>query len=392
MKLQISILLLTIASIVGCNAQTDGYTIDGLIEGAGDGQAILSMRDDAGTTIISDTVVLKGGKFTFTGTTPYVDFASIRIAPAGFEPTDIRLILENVRMKVSGHWSDMYERDGETVKFTVEGSPNNEVHQQLGRVWREMLEHPDLPGLKEMFDKMLTIDFEDPEQSAEWYAMDPVFRPLFNKYNELKKAEELRIVRANPSVESAGYWLTFMKNDLSLEELEEIVGGFTPNVQQSRMTADVRENIEIRGNIEPGRPAPDFTLAQRDGATVTLSDLRGSIVVVDFWASWCGPCRMSFPWVREFYAEYNPKGVGIIGVSIDEKRSSWERALDEEKLPWAQVLDTPSEGLKSNNTAGRYNILAIPTLVLVGRDGRIVAHGHFDREELTKMVDELLAK
>lgn len=391
MKLHILTFLLAFASVTGCKGQVGGYTIDGFIEGAGDGQAILLMGGDNRATIINDTVVMRNGKFTFTGTAPHVNFASIRIAPRGAEPLAFTLILENVRMKIGGRWDDMYERDGETGKFTIEGSPNNDVYRQLGRVFWEMQDHPDLPGFKEMMEKMLSLDFDDPDDVAEWNKMQQVYRPLYNKFTELKREEELRIIRANLSLEAAGYWLGFLKNDIPLDELEDVFNSFTPNVQQSRMVAEVRENIAIRGNIEPGRQAPDFTLPRRDGSTVTLSDLRGSIVVIDFWASWCRPCRASFPWMREFYAEYNAKGVEILGVSIDEKRASWEKALDEEKLPWPQLLNTRSKGVKSN-AEDLYNILAVPTFVVIDSDGKIVAHGHFGREELTEIVDMLFAK
>jgi peroxiredoxin len=146
----------------------------------------------------------------------------------------------------------------------------------------------------------------------------------------------------------------------------------------------------LRQRIEPGRPAPEFTLARRDGSLLSLSDFRGKVVVLDFWASWCKPCRASFPWVREFYKEYKDKGIEIIGMSIDSNRASWEKALDEEQLPWPQVIDETVKG--SYRVEELYHVLAVPMFVVVDKEGKIVLRAHMEKKELSAVVEEVLKK
>ena len=215
-----------------------------------------------------------------------------------------------------------------------------------------------------------------------------VYRKEFDAYMARVKEEQLKIIVANPSVETAAYQLYFMMNEMPLEQLEQIFGLFDEKVGESELASEVRACIELRQRIEPGRPAPEFTLARRDGSLLSLSDFRGKVVVLDFWASWCKPCRASFPWVREFYKEYKDKGVEIIGMSIDSNRASWEKALDEEQLPWPQVIDETVKG--SYRVGELYHVLAVPMFVVVDKEGKIVVRAHMEKKELSAVVEEVL--
>lgn len=186
------------------------------------------------------------------------------------------------------------------------------------------------------------------------------------------------------------YELGYMKDNMTLEQLEQVFGQFDVKVQQSKWGKAIRESIELRQRIEPGRLAPEFTLARRDSSLVSLADYRGKVVVLDFWASWCRPCRASFPWVREFYEEYREKGVEIIGVSIDENKASWEKALDEERLPWPQVIDEIEKG--RSRVGGLYHVLAVPMFVVVDKEGKIVVRAHMEKKELSAVVEKVLGK
>jgi peroxiredoxin len=138
--------------------------------------------------------------------------------------------------------------------------------------------------------------------------------------------------------------------------------------------------------IRVGEVAPDFELPNTEGKQVRLSSLRGWYVLIDFWASWCGPCRQENPAMVRLYREYNKLGFEILGVSLDESKERWEGAIGKDGLPWIHVSDL--RGWQS--AAGKfYSVNAIPKTVLLDKEGKVIALG-LRGEELRERIIELL--
>ena len=135
-----------------------------------------------------------------------------------------------------------------------------------------------------------------------------------------------------------------------------------------------------------GRPAQEIELPTLKGDSLRLSALKGKVVLLDFWASWCGPCRASNHSLVKLYEKYKNKGFEIFSVSIDESRKEWERAIKRDRITWLQVNDNKGWYGK---TPTSWNIYEIPTSFLIDKDGRLVAMD-LEGKELEAMLKDLL--
>src|SRR5258708_865552 len=119
-------------------------------------------------------------------------------------------------------------------------------------------------------------------------------------------------------------------------------------------------------------PAADFTLKTPSGEDLQLSSLHGQYVIVDFWASWCMPCRASIPHLKDIYASYHTEGLEIVSVSIDARSEAWKRAVEQEQMPWKQALDTYTGENNFADVSGSYGIRAIPYTLLLDKEGKVI--------------------
>jgi thiol-disulfide isomerase/thioredoxin len=140
------------------------------------------------------------------------------------------------------------------------------------------------------------------------------------------------------------------------------------------------------GAVDAGQPAPDLSIKSADGKPLALADLRGKTVYLDFWASWCGPCRQSFPWMNAMHDKYAASGLAIVAVNVDQKRADADRFLTQFPARFTVVYDAPGITPKS------YGIKAMPTSVLIDRDGRVThVHNGFRNEERDALEEKIRA-
>jgi len=174
--------------------------------------------------------------------------------------------------------------------------------------------------------------------------------------------------------------------EMTAHDIDTLVAFLDPSVRASVYVAELKKLADKMRITDVGGMAPDFTLNTPEGTPLSLSSLRGKIVLVDFWASWCVPCRKENPNVVMVYNQFKDKGFDILGVSLDREKGAWEKAIADDKLTWHHVSD-----LKywQSEAAVKYGIQSIPSTLLLDKDGKIIAK-NLRGEELAKKLAQLL--
>jgi len=147
-------------------------------------------------------------------------------------------------------------------------------------------------------------------------------------------------------------------------------------------------SVAAKAQPKPGELAYEIALTNPKGDTISLSAIRNKVVLIDFWASWCGPCRLSNRQLVKLYSKYKDKGFEIYGVSLDQDKKDWIKAISKDKITWPQVID--SRGWEAQ-TAIDWNLYQIPTSYLINKDGIIIAIDP-EKKDLEKALKELLGK
>ncbi|AYA37646.1 AhpC/TSA family protein [Hymenobacter oligotrophus] len=329
---------------------------------------------------LADSATLRNGAFELKGTTA--------------EPREVRLIvrrrggLKNAYGAVLNYRNLILE-PGTIVVSTPDSLPNARVTgTQLNNDYNRLL-----AAYKPMTAKMDALGREA-KQATEAQRNDPAFQQRLNAkftgiWQETRQAQ-LGFVRANPNT-----WVSL--NALvqvggmgvpQYAELAPLYQALSPALKNSPAGKSFGEKLETVKDIAIGAPAPAFSQQTPEGKTISLADYRGKYVLVDFWASWCGPCRQENPNVVQAYNQFKSRNFEILGVSLDKEnaKEKWLKAIQDDKLPWTQVSDLKGW---ENEVARRYHVQSIPQNFLIDPAGKIVAV-NLRSEELQKTLAQLL--
>lgn len=370
------------------------FVINGKLKGIPSGIVKLGFYSEiTGKQIVLDSTHISNGDFTLKGTIDQPHMALLMVKP-GHWFFDLFVDAGNlvVTADTTGSVHTDYTPQGggkyaEIKNFSESGSKNvDDLMRYLNDPGQKQYE-PVIAGLRK---KLAAAGSDVNAQNAIKESIDSVAMLL----KAWQKKQIDVYVNANPS-SIAGlfmfYQLYTMTTDIQETMLEDMLNKFTGDTKLSiyyKLMADALLKLKA---VQPGSVAPNFTLLQRDSTKFTLSSTRGKYVMIDFWASWCHPCRAAIPYWKSVYQKYHNKGFEIVSVSDDNKWSDWIKAMDVEKMPWIQVDDEFPVKYMAARVGSLYMTTYIPFYVLLDKEGKILVYSN-DEDKVEEKLGQLLGK
>ncbi len=351
MRKSIFLALFIIIGAMASVAQTGKITIKGKIDGIKKGRLYLLASASEETVDTLGYCDFKKGKFTLKAT--------------AYEPLFAQLVVEGY----SGGFT-LFAEPGVTYKaflsegkdFYIKGGTLNDdytAHMHFSDSLRTVI-----AGLQERYDAL---------RAGKKFRSASLVNDTLRREQENLREATAKFLAANDNIISAyTIYSNIVMRESGLNEARRMyasLGEGAKNTQYGRM---IKERINRLSKTVGGAKAPDFTLSDINGAPVTMSAVKGKIKIIDFWASWCGPCRLNNPALRKLYDEYHPKGLEIIGVSLDTNKAAWEKAIEKDGLGWVNVSSL--KGWECD-VVRLYNISGVPSLFILDENNNIIATG-----------------
>jgi peroxiredoxin len=356
------------------------FTINGEIIGINEPIRKVVLTYRVGGVAIIDSVEVKSNKYSFTRElqepvlarmrAEYFDSANGKkrtivlkrdYAAVFLEPSTISIINSDsfANVKVKGSISHI-----DYLSLEAKMKDLNARQDKLSKEYNELYKAKDESGMKQM-------------------------EPQFNLLNEERKKIYKEFVQSNPKSPLALYALNqYAGWDVNADDVEPLFTALPKTSQELPTGVELKEKIEIAKKTGIGKFAMDFTQNDTLGNPVMLSSFRGKYLLIDFWASWCGPCRVENPNVVKAFDKYKGKGFHILSVSLDQPnaKDKWIKAIHDDKLAWTHVSDLL---YWKNAVAVQYGIQAIPQNLLLDPQGKIIAK-NLRGEDLDKKLEEFI--
>ena len=347
--------------LVACGGtkKSGNFELKGTFSNALGGETIyFEELSPTGKLLMDSTQLDKNGNFIFNGASPSAGFYRVKVSEANFA----MLILDSTqKITLTGDLKDL----GNSYK--TEGSPDTKIFSQLNDLGKNIQARAD--SFQQVFQGLIATLKRD---SATMDSINKALEPAYMKMIAGHQKRVAAVVEQNSGSLAALVGIQQLTPDDYIDLYKKVYADLSKKFPGSKYLVNLKKNVESYTRIVVGAEAPDFTMATTEGEPMALSSLRGKVVLVDFWASWCGPCRKENPNVIAVYKKFHAKGFEILGVSLDDKKDKWLAAIEKDGLPWSHVSDL--QGWNSE-AAKMYGVDAIPFTVLIDKEGKIIAKG-----------------
>jgi thiol-disulfide isomerase/thioredoxin len=344
-----------------CAGAQQGYTIKGKLSAAG-APAKVYLGYQIGDARLEDSADVVNGSFVLKGRLPnpvkaylYMKHApGVKAASRGVDGMEI--FVENTAMMLTGK---------DSIKTAVlKGSASHNDNQLL----RKQLE----PFLAEINQVLSTAEKMTPEQRAADTALMQLLRGRRDRgVQQVDSVFKTFIASHRKSYAALSAFLEHeLRSNFNAVAVNQEFQLFTEEMRSSDVGKNINARIQKSLSVNVGVMAPDFMQNNPEGKPVKLSDFKGRYVLVDFWASWCKPCRAENPYVVAAYQKYNSKGFDILSVSLDASQQDWIKAIEKDGMPWVHVSDLK---FWKNAVAVQYGVNSVPTNFLIDPAGKIIA-------------------
>ncbi|MEN8204170.1 MAG: TlpA disulfide reductase family protein, partial [Bacteroidota bacterium] len=338
-------LLLALVAMSSCSKNPDTYTIRVDLEGS-EGKWVKLMAMEDRNYITFDSVLVETSAPSVMSKA--VEGINTMYLSVEGEQESLKLLIENRSYDISGSLEDPVISSGSKAQNDL-----NDYNKKIGPVTGQMAE---------LVAKLRSGDNATRRDSllGAYYAL-----------NDKKSAIDSAYIAENPSSFASVLALRGTFYMLDIDGLEAALTGLDTPLHQMEEYSYMYGKLERMKAVDIGQSYTDFGLPTPDGGSLKVSDVhKGNVMLIDFWASWCGPCRRANPEVVAIYSDYRDKGFEILGVSLDRDAASWQKAIEDDNLTWPHISD-----LKYWNSEGAelYGVPAIPHTVLIDREGRIIA-------------------
>lgn len=297
------------------------------------------------------SAVDKKGNFSLKGNLPAKDYYVVR-----FGNTHLNIIL----------------KDSSNVTVNADGKNILAFHNFVGSdetiAMNEFIANMQVFGAKRDSATAYLRQFPDQQE-----AVNQSFQQEYNRFNAYRQqfiAEHPNSPALLPVINTIDVEQEFPLYESLVNQLSLGFSG-SPNIESLKQQyAKQKEQMDAKNLLAPGKMAPDFTQNDVNGKPVSLSSLKGKVVLIDFWASWCGPCRRENPNVVALYDKYQEKGFTVLSVSLDKDKNAWMAAIQKDNLKWPNHVSDLKQW--SNDAARLYQVTGIPFTVLVDQEGKII--------------------